>query len=363
MNPDPDFNRVRTALLLGQPDRVPLAEVGVEPNIKEAFLEKKITSLKDEVEFWVMAGYDYVLLGRNLVTSLLPGVYRGRPYKSKRDESSQQKSLINRGSGINHIERWAATGSGVISNMREFEEYPWPDPYEADYSEFEEIDKYLPKGMKVITSLAGVYQYTWMIMGFETFAFALIDNIELVKRIFNRMGEIRIAVFEQILSKCRHIGAVWLQDDLAYESGLMMRPEIYRKYVFPWYREIGDICKKRHLPLLFHSDGSFWELLDDLLDIGVNAIHPIEPKGMGANIRILKEEFGNKICLIGGVDLDILSRGTPEETTNETIKRIKEIAPRGGYILGSSNTISEFVLIDNYRTMIETTLKYGKYPI
>ena len=341
----PDFNRVRTALLCGQPDKIPLAEVGIEKNIKENFLGKRINDLNDEVQFWVKAGYDYVLLGRDLVISLFPGIYRGMPYKPRK--------MIRNGK----------PNKGLITNIDEFYEYPWPNPEKADYSEFETIDKYLPKGMKVIAALGPIFQWTLMLMGYESFCYATIESRELVDKIFCKVGEIRYNIFKNILSKCDELGAIWMQDDLAFDLGLMVRPEIYREYLFPWLGEIGYICKCKNLPFIFHTDGTYWELIDDLIKVGVNAIHPIEPKGMGKDINRLKKDFSNKLCLIGGVDLDVLIRGNNQSVEKETLQRIKEIAPGGGYLLGSSNTISSEVRIDNYRVMIDTALKYGKYPI
>jgi len=342
----PDFDRVKTALSCEQPDRVPLAEVGIEDNIKEAFLGKKINNLKDEVEFWERAGYDYVLLGRKFVTSYFPGIYRGAPYKQKNKNNA-----------------WADESKGIITNYQDFEEYPWPNPEKADYKEFEEIGKILPKGMKAIAVLAPIYQYTWMLMGFESFSFALTDNLELIEIIMNKIGEIRLKVFETIINKCNKIGAVWMEDDLAYDLGLMIRPEFYRKYLLPWMKKIGKLCKQAELPFIFHSDGYFWELIDDLIDLGVNAIHPVEPKGMGKDVKELKEKIGNKVCLIGGIDLDVLIRGNADEVKKETINKLVNFASGGGYIAGSSNTVVSEVPVENYKNMIKTVLTYGKYPL
>lgn len=103
--------------------------------------------------------------------------------------------------------------------------------------------------------------------------------------------------------------------------------------------------------------------MPDLIDdIGFNALHPIEPKGM--DIGKLKAKIGDRVCLIGNIDLGYtLTRGTPDEVTEEVKQRIRNIAPGSGYCVGSSNSIPYYVPTQNYRAMVEATLKYGMYLI
>jgi uroporphyrinogen decarboxylase len=245
--------------------------------------------------------------------------------------------------------------------LSQFEAYPWPDPDEADYSEFEEVGGLLPAGMQAILYSGPIFQWIWMLMGFETFAFALRDDIQLVERMFLRVGQTRLRVLENVLDQCSDIGAVWILDDIAYSEGLMVSHGVLRRFLFPWFRRMREICSAKALPLIYHTDGAFWQVLDDILDIGFDAIHPIEPKGMGADMRALKEQVGARLCLVGGVDLDILIRGTPEEVALETRQKIQEAGRGGGYIVGSSNTIPDSVPLGNYRSMVDTALAYGAY--
>lgn len=102
--------------------------------------------------------------------------------------------------------------------------------------------------------------------------------------------------------------------------------------------------------------------MDDLIECGYNSVHPIEPLGM--DIYELKKKYGNKLCLIGNIEVDsFLSRGTPEQIEKEAKKKINALAPGGGYCCGSSNTVPYWVPIKNYRAMIEAIDKYGNYPI
>ena len=116
------------------------------------------------------------------------------------------------------------------------------------------------------------------------------------------------------------------------------------------------------MPFVLHSDGDIRPIMQDLLDCGFNAIHPIEPKAM--DIKELKRDYGDKLCLIGNIDLAYtLTRGTPAEVEEEVKQRIRDIAPGGGYCVSSSNSIPGYVPVENYRAMIDAVRKYGTYPI
>jgi len=347
---EPDFDRVRMALACGQPDRIPLAEVGIDDQVRTDYLGRPTSGLGDEVEFWHSAGYDYVLIGRRLGLGLFPGIsygyrYGGKPLPSTGDPRDSSKG-------------WADEGHGAIRTMADFEAYPWPEAATADYSEIDRIAHYLPPGMKAIFYSGPIFQWLWMLMGFETFAFALTDDRELVERLFQRIGEIRLQVLEIALNRCPVLGAVWQLDDIAYSEGLMVSPQILRRWLFPWFRRMQDLCRARDLPLIYHSDGKYWPVLDDLLDIGFCAIHPVEPKGMGADLDELKERTKGRLCLIGGVDLDVLITGTKDGVRSETLRVLRAVGS-DGYILGSSNSITADVGLGNYATMLQMGNDYG----
>ena len=162
-----------------------------------------------------------------------------------------------------------------------------------------------------------MFEFVWQIMGFEFFSMATVDNPALVDAMFNRVREIVCAVFENMMDyEC--IDAVWFCDDIAYTEGLMISPQILRQYLFPWYKKMAKVCKDRSLPVIYHSDGDLWEMMDDIIDVGINAIHPIEPKAM--DINEVKEKVGNKLCVIGNIDLgSTLTMGTPEDVAHAAL--------------------------------------------
>ncbi len=335
---DPDFRRVQRALACGQPDRVPLAELWIDQRIMEAFINKPVGShdtgedydLEAEIAFWHRAGYDYI--------HIEPRYYF--PKKSGRRPTPDEHA-------------------GLITNWDEFAQYPWPTMEAVDFSALDRAPGLLPPGMAIIAGTSGIFEEAWMVMGFETLCLAIYDQPDLVAAVFNRVGGFVAQIFERLVTYSR-VGALWISDDLAYTSGPMLKPGIYRQWLFPWYRRLKLIANKRRLPLLLHSDGDLSMILPDLLEIGFNGLQPIEPKAM--DIRALKKSIGSQICLIGNVELDFpLVRGKPEDVTRAVKELIRDVAPGGGFCLGSSNTIPDYVPLDNYVAMLEACRRYGAY--
>ena len=148
------------------------------------------------------------------------------------------------------------------------------------------------------------------------------------------------------------IGAVWYGDDIAYKGGLMVSPATLREYVFPWMAEMIRESKKRGLPFIYHSDGNLWQAMDDLINLGINALYPIELLAM--DIRKVKQKYGHRLCLTGNIDIGYtLSLGRRLEVISETKQRFRDIGPEGGYCLRSSNSILDQIPLENYKMMLK----------
>ncbi|MCJ7554651.1 MAG: nucleoside 2-deoxyribosyltransferase, partial [Ignavibacteriaceae bacterium] len=88
-----------------------------------------------------------------------------------------------------------------------------------------------------------------------------------------------------------------------------------------------------------------------------DAIHPIEPKAM--DITDVKNRYGNKLCLIGNIDVDLLARGTEEEIRKNVLDNIEKVGLNGGYCVGSGNSVPEYVKYENYIAMIEAVKEFN----
>ena len=199
---------------------------------------------------------------------------------------------------------------------------------------------------------------TLLSMGLDNFSYALADDPGLVDVVLGRYADWSIA----ILGHLRDLGVdlVWTMDDMAYRAGPMFSPRVLRQVFMPHMRRVADAIKATGLPWIFHSDGNLMPFLDDLLALGFNGLHPIEPGPM--DIEALKAQIGDRVCLIGNIDLHYtLTLGTPEEVDAEVKRRIEVVGKGGGYMISSANSITSYCKVDNVKAMIAAIRRYGAY--
>ncbi len=348
----PDWNRFLKAVRReGEPDRVPfcelfhdneiidevMARMGWEPDVAESEAEK--ARLRKRVEFWRLLGYDYLTL-----TAIIPF--------ARRTLRCRDVALFSRGE-----REWADERRGAIETREDFEKYPWPTPRDVDYSQFEFVEKILPEGMKVMGLTGGVLEWAMWIMGYEPLCYALEDDPELVEQVFARVGELVLAANET-LATMDMIGALWLGDDMGFKHATMLSPELLRKLVLPWHRRIAQAAHAAGKPFLLHSCGNLTEIMDDLIDyVGIDAKHSFED--VIEPVTEAKRRYGGRIALLGGIDMDLLARGTEEQVRRRTREVLEACAPGGGYALGSGNTVANYVKVENFLAMLDEGLRYG----
>jgi len=366
MKNGPDFeNRlVKTLLRQGEADRVPLVEIGIHKDVKKAFLGGQKKGLDGEVRFWVDAGYDFIPISTGLATATVPALLRQvESEEAERVQIATRKTTsdYSKFSSEDTQRTWIEEGRGTISTMSDFESYNWPTPDDNDYALIDKVGECLPENMKIIANMGDVITPLYSLTGFETFYTSVYEDPELLASMFDRVGSIQYEIFKRIIQH-KQVGAAWIGDDIAYSEHLMVSPKVLRQYLFPWYKKMGALCKEADKPFIFHSDGKLYDVIDDLVDCGFCTLHPIEPKAM--DINYVKKTWGDRLCIIGNIDLAYtLTLGTPQEVDEEVKQRIHDLAPGGGYCVSSSNSITEYVPLENYKAMREAVLKYGTYPI
>jgi uroporphyrinogen decarboxylase len=257
-------------------------------------------------------------------------------------------------------ESWNLEKTAWIHNEKDFEAFPWDEAAKLDFSKFQDVQQFLPRGMKIIAMSGKIFTLTWMLMGFQNFALNLVLKPRFVEKVLEKVAQIQFDALSRILS-IPNVAAVWAVDDLAFGSGPMIHPRAFRDYVFPWYKQISKQCHEKGLYFLFHSDGILWDLMADFVDVEIDALHPIDPTCM--DINEVKRKVGDRFCIIGNISNDLLMNGTVEEVVELTKRRLKELAPGGGYCLGAGNSVPNWAKFENYMAMRDTALKYGRYPI
>lgn len=183
-----------------------------------------------------------------------------------------------------------------------------------------------------------------MSMDLAGFSFAMADDPEMVLAVLKRYLQwSEVAARE--MSR-RGADVLWFFDDIAHHSGPMMAPTVFREFLLPAVREMA--ARLPH-PWIYHSDGDLTLILDDLLGLGMDGLHPIEPESM--SLKHLKQRIGSRVCLVGNVSVDVLARGTAEQTRCEVHRCLSEGAPGGGYMISSSNSVPPYAIPANVIAM------------
>lgn len=347
----PDYRRLIQTIRHEEPDRVPLADFQADTALKDKFMKRPVRTIEEHVDFQAAAGFDFIYLRANYD---FPGT---SPVSSTGTMRSFMYSIAP------DSETVGTYGPGPLQTPDQIDGISWPDPETVDVTDLQRAAEVLPPGLGIITGVGGIFTRTWMLMGYEHFCSMLSENPSFVAETAARVGQIQCAVMRRVI-KMPGVVAAWYGDDLAYTESLLASPKVLRKYFFPWIEELAGIAHSAGMPFIMHSDGRLWQVLDDLIALGVDALHPIEPKAM--DIYDLKRRYGRKIAIFGNVDMGYTlteGAGTPEAVRAEVRQQIRELGPGGGYGLASGAGLTRYVDIDNFQAMREALLEYGSYPI
>lgn len=235
-------------------------------------------------------------------------------------------------------------GEGLIRTRGDLARMDLPDP--TDESLYEEAREFVAaKGERAaaFVTRAGISP-TLLSMGLEAFSIALYEDRPLLETMLDRYFEWSIEVAQRA---CRMGFDLYVTtDDMAFKTGPMFSPAVFRELVMPRYRRLAE---KVSLPWVVHCDGNAEPFLADLLTLGIVGLHPLEKGAM--DIRKAKARYGDRLCVLGNVDLNILGDGTVEETEAEVRGLLADLGPGGGYIISSGNSLVGYLKPENVNAM------------
>lgn len=333
--------RVLAALRLEEPDRVPYCEFGIdralaqrlmgwgEPESQAADLERNLYTVQEATAIAGRLGLD------NIFYVLRPPTYAQK---------------------VPGLDGRLFYGEGTIRTEADLARLQLPDPCDdALYAEARAFAERKGDRAACFVTRVGIFS-TMFSMGLENFCVALCENRAFVEAVLDRYFDWSAVVAGRV---CRLGFDVFVStDDMAFKSGPFFSPAVFRDLVMPRYRRVAE---KITIPWVVHSDGNLTPFLDDLLSLGISGLHPIEHGAM--DIRELKRSYGDRLCLLGNVDLNTLGRGTPHEVDDEVRELIRDVGPGGGYIVTSGNSLAGYLLPENVLALSRAVRTYGSYPL
>jgi uroporphyrinogen decarboxylase len=203
------------------------------------------------------------------------------------------------------------------------------------------------------------FKIAWNLRGnMENLMMDYILNPELVHRLARIATDYDKAAVDMAVEAGADV--IFFPGDVAGERTLLMSPRHFREFIKPYHREIVEHTHRRGLKIVKHSDGNMWPILDDIVEVGFDGFHPVQPQCM--DIAEVKRHLAGKACVIGNIDCrELLPFGTEEEVDRVVKETIEKAAPGGGYIISSSNTIHPACKAENYIAMVRAAHRYGSY--
>jgi uroporphyrinogen decarboxylase len=347
-------DRILAAMYLEEPDQVPFYDFLDNPKLLEEISGKKGVRTNGTPE-------EYLKLHQALHLDMI-SVYEDGLYETKKVTADCQEDEW----GI----RWRPQEAtfvgfyigGPIKDEKDLENFRPPDPSDPNrFDTTRSIVKLADGKIAVGGVVAGPFNHTFLLMGgLESF----VRNLYLHPSLVTRLIRIVKDYFMEVGKRFTEIGTdvVMIIDDYGQKGGPLMSPKLYRQYIIPALKEMVDSFRKRGTAVFLHSDGNVNLVVEDLIELGIQCLNPIERKA-GMDLKQMKESYGERLCLNGNVDATtVLASGDPGRI-REQVKECFEIAaPGGGYIFGTDGgEIPPHASAEATRFMFDTALKCRRY--
>ncbi len=230
---------------------------------------------------------------------------------------------------------------------------------EEDFAQIIHIIKRLGSDRAHVVQIPDPYKISWRLRGgMEPLLMEYATSPRLVHGIKRIATDYYLAAVD--MTADLGVDVIIMPGDLAGEETLMMSPRHYREFIKPYQAEIVQHCHERGLKIIKHSDGNMWPILDDLIEIGFDGFHPVQPQCM--DIAEVKRHLTGKACVLGNIDCrELLVYGTEAEVETSVEETIEVAGPGGGYIICSSNSIHPSCRPQNFIALTRAAHRFGSY--
>ncbi len=189
---------------------------------------------------------------------------------------------------------------------------------------------------------------------------SLVEKPDLCRRAAEIHGRAAIARLAQL--DLAGVDGIFSGADYSHNLGPFASPKVFREMILPYLQEMARYIHSKGLVWLYHACGNNWALMDLFVEAGFDAYQAIQASA-GMDLKLLKERYGDKLALIGGVKNENLILGSPADVRADARYAIRHAAPGGGYIYGASHSLAVGTKPENLQAMREALAEYGKYPI
>jgi uroporphyrinogen decarboxylase len=369
--------RVKKTLAFGEPDRVPLDIGSINNTSMHVQIEEKLFEYLGfsypggEIvsrEQQAVVPNDRILeyFGADTRSIYISDMH---PWTEQPDGTFiDQWGLGLRASPDNTYFSFCSHPLASATSISDLDRYQWPDPYsENRLAGLEDrARKYAGQYCLVLEGFReSIFGLASWLRGMTEFYMDLAIRPEFAHALLDRLADFQIELTSFVIERIgQYIDVVKVADDIGTQRSLMISPDMYREFIKPRQAALyKNIREKSGCPLLLHACGSIRAIIPDLIEIGVDALNPIQVSAKGMDPRSLKETFGGKITFWGGgIDTqEVLPTGTPQQIEEEVHQNMEIFKPGGGYIFSQVHNITHDVPVENVVTMFEAYKKYAAY--
>lgn len=257
-------------------------------------------------------------------------------------------------------------GLARAESAADLKAYPWPEP--ANLASVEALARAAQR-LRAATDCAvcldlpdAVVHVSQNTRGYEQWLIDSATDIPFFEMLLDIITDIYVSMVQALLPAIGdNIDLVLICDDIAVQNGPLINPQAYRKLIKPRQARILQAIKDNSpAKIVFHSCGSIYWAIGDIIDMGADGLNPVQVSAAQMQTDRLKREFGRHICFWGGIDTHyVLPFGSPDEVRAEVHRRCEDLAEGGGFVLGPVHIIQGEVPADNILAMAEAAHVYG----
>jgi uroporphyrinogen decarboxylase len=202
----------------------------------------------------------------------------------------------------------------------------------------------------------------WYFMDLATLSLMIFDDPELITEMCDAYTR-WVLDAAALVAEGGGIDVFMIADDWGGTTSLLMSPMHLRRFFVKPFRDIVQGLASFGLPVAMHNDGNLWDVLDDLVETGINGFHPVE-RAASMDLAKVKDRYRKRLCPIGNINnKTTMVTGTPRDVEREAVECLRIAAPDGGYILATDHSLHDDIPTENIYAYIEAARKYGTYPL
>ena len=246
-------------------------------------------------------------------------------------------------------------------SVDEMERHTWPQPDWFDFNDFSErLDAW--QGYGVMASGASIWQHPTFLRGLEQLLVDLLDDAPVANYLLDKFTDFYVAYFDRMFTAAPgRIDVLRIADDIGMQHGLLISPALFEQYFAPRLTRLVEMAHSHSVKVMFHSCGAIVPFIDRIIGLGVDVLDPIQVAADGMDPQIIKQRFGQRICLHGSIDTQfLLPRGTPDDVRRTVHSMIDVLGAGGGFILSPTHVLQADVPTENILALYDTAGTQGK---